>query len=77
MWIIKSAVLSGFIIFIGLIVVVPFKTILDSFLGGIVAELPGLTTFESAIMNFYPVAIFIIIFVAAALVFRKPEDSKS
>ena len=76
MWLIGAIVASGFLVFIGLTVVPAFKEILDSFIEGLVETIPSLTPFESMIMGLYPVAIFLVIFLGAILIFRQARKKK-
>lgn len=71
---------AGLVLVIGAVLLPVIKVILDSLNETMVQPLNdtiGLTSFELAIMNFYPLSLLAAVFIAAALVLRrggKKED---
>lgn len=77
MWLIEAVVGGIFILFVGFTVLPAFVSIMTSFDTELVSTLPGLTAFESVVMKFYPIAIFLAVLFAGILYFihetRKKE----
>lgn len=61
---------AGMVLLAGAIVLPVVKLILEALNDEMVASVPGLTSFEQAIMGFYPLALLIAVIYAAILVVR-------
>jgi len=65
------------VLLVGAILLPPFKNFFDGFYGEVISVLPGLNSFESLVMSYYPLVLLVAVFVAAALVFlsgKKKEE---
>ena len=71
---------AGLIMVIGVILLPVVKLILDELNENMIGSLyntTGITSFETAVMDAYPVAILVAVFVAAALTLRRSRKSNN